>query len=80
MITLKTLMNACSVMGLAIAVTLGIPLDSKSVAAEMSISDDEGTGSELDNGNSEDHANENANERATGDEEQCGSTIENSRC
>jgi hypothetical protein len=64
-----------AMLALALTVTMSGPLRTEAFAEDMVVSDDED-----DNGNSEDHANENANENATGGDEECGSTIENSRC
>lgn len=61
---------------LAFAVTLSGPMHSQALADGMTVSDDE----DDDHGNSEDHADDDANEHATGDDEECGNTIENSRC
>ena len=64
-------------LALAFAMTLSGPMHTQALADGMVASDED---DDDDNGNSEDHANENANENATGNEEECGSTIENSRC
>ena len=65
-------------LALAFVMTLSGPMHTQAIADGIVASDEDDD--DDDNGNSEDHANERANERATGDEEECGSTIENSRC
>ena len=64
-------------LALAFAMTLSGPMQTQALADGMTVSDED---DDDDNGNSEDHANEGANENATGNDDVCGDTIENSRC